>query len=360
MKKAPFVIVYAVLTALFTVYVVLTTFVIKDAPDVMVKNRISAGLTPTPGAETAAVPEKVPGGTQGESASAETDVSTSEAGDADVTPGATVSTTPAPTFSPTPTIVPTWSENGYLDSDMSVSITKYREFDSDIFVVDVVLDSTDLLKAQLATAVGRKSNWEVVSDISKTCENLIVSVNGDCWASRNGYSIKNGVLIRDSVTRYSKGLTFREPGQEDMVIFKDGSVRIIKEGEVSAEELMEMGAWQLFNFGPALINDYADVSKTSVTTTDVADSKNPRTAIGSIDDLHYVFVVVDGRSTSNKGVTCSQLAEFGMKLGLRYFYNLDGGGSSTLYFNGEVINQPCRHKNKVEEQTVSDIIYVGH
>ena len=59
-------------------------------------------------------------------------------------------------------------------------------------------------------------------------------------------------------------------------------------------------------------------------------------------------------------MTCAQLAEFGMKLGLKCLYNLDGGGSSTIYFNGEVINKPCRHKNKIEEQTVSDIVYVGY
>ena len=242
---------------------------------------------------------------------------------------------------------------------MSVTISKYREYDSDIYVADIVLDSAELLKTQLASAVNG-GNWEVVSDISKTCEGLILSINGDCWASRNGYSIKNGVLIRDTITKYSKGFTFQEPGQEDLVLFKDGSAKIVKEGDVSAEELLKEGAWQLFNFGPTLIDDHRDVSANSVTTTDVAGSRNPRTAVGLFEDLHYLFVVVDGRSSENKGVTCAQLAEFGMKLGLKCLYNLDGGGSSTIYFNGEVINKPCRHKNKIEEQTVSDIVYVGY
>ncbi len=184
--------------------------------------------------------------------------------------------------------------------------------------------------------------------------------------SRTGYAIKNGTILRDSVTKVTKGFTRSEPLQEDLVIFSDGSAKIIKEGEVTAEELVEMGAWQLFNFGPALINEGKDVSETSVSTTGVASSLNPRTAIGMYEDLHYVLIVVDGRNGSvSTGVTCAQLAEFGMKLGLRFLYNLDGGGSTTLYYRGEVVNRPCgrgpkRNTNTYNEVTVSDIIYFGY
>ncbi|MBQ7635881.1 MAG: phosphodiester glycosidase family protein [Lachnospiraceae bacterium] len=349
MKKAIFAIVYCILAAAFTVYVVLTTFFVKSTPDININ--ISAALTktptptltPTPTPEILAVPTNVP------------------VEDPDLKPTLTPTSTPTPT----PTMAPVWTENSYTDSNMAVTITKYREYNSDIFVVDVVLNSVDLLKTQLASVV-RGGNWEVVSDISKACDNLILSINGDCWASRNGYSIKNGVLIRDSITKYTKTLTSEEPGQEDYVIFSDGTAKVIKEGEVTAEELIEMGAWQLFNFGPALIEDHKNVSRTSVSTSNVAKETAPRTAIGVMDDLHYVFIVVDGRSWTqklnfmNKGVTCYQLADFAMKLGVESLYNLDGGGSSTLYFNGEVINNPCRNGKKIEEQTVSDIIYVGY
>ncbi len=356
MKKASFAIIYTVLLALFTTYVVLTTFVIKEAPDVTSQKHISTKVTPTPEREETVAPTAEP--TEAVSAAPTSALTTA------LMPSLTP--TPAVTPTPTPTLTPTWTENGYRDSNMTVTITKYREYDSDIYVVDAIVNSADLLKTQLSNAVKKNSNWEVVSDISEACDNLIISINGDCWVSRNGYSIKNGVLIRDSITKTTKTFTTEEPDQEDYVIFSDGSAKVIKEGEISAQELIEMGAWQLFNFGPVLIDDYKDVSGTSVTTTDVAKSKAPRTAIGTIDNNHFVFIVADGRSWTkelgymNKGVTCYQLAEFGMKLGLKSLYNLDGGGSSTLYYNGEVMNNPCRHGDKIEESKVSDIVYIGY
>ena len=41
-------------------------------------------------------------------------------------------------------------------------------------------------------------------------------------------------------------------------------------------------------------------------------------------------------------------------------YNLDGGGSSTMYFNGEVVNKPVAYGSTVVERNVSDIIYIGY
>lgn len=46
--------------------------------------------------------------------------------------------------------------------------------------------------------------------------------------------------------------------------------------------------------------------------------------------------------------------------GVKTAYNLDGGGSSTLYFNGQVINKPTTGGNKISERAVSDIVYIGY
>ena len=89
-------------------------------------------------------------------------------------------------------------------------------------------------------------------------------------------------------------------------------------------------------------------------------SSNPRTAIGVIDDLHYVFVVSDGRTSESEGLTLYQLANFMQNLGVKTAYNLDGGGSSTMYFNGQVINNPTTNGNKISERSVSDIVYIGY
>lgn len=60
---------------------------------------------------------------------------------------------------------------------------------------------------------------------------------------------------------------------------------------------------------------------------------NPRTGIGLIATNHFVFVVVDGRSSGySRGVTMTEFAEIFKALGATVAYNLDGGGSSTMYF----------------------------
>ena len=61
-------------------------------------------------------------------------------------------------------------------------------------------------------------------------------------------------------------------------------------------------------------------------------ASNPRTAIGVIGELHYLFVVADGRTSESEGLSLYELAQIMQKYGCITAYNLDGGGSSTLYF----------------------------
>ncbi len=87
-------------------------------------------------------------------------------------------------------------------------------------------------------------------------------------------------------------------------------------------------------------------------------TSNPRTAIGVIDELHYIFLVSDGRTTQNAGLSLLELAQVMQDYGCTVAYNLDGGGSSTMVFNGQVINNPTDGRS-FGERNVSDIIYIG-
>ena len=69
--------------------------------------------------------------------------------------------------------------------------------------------------------------------------------------------------------------------------------------------------------------------------------REPRTAIGQLGPLHYLILVVDGRQDASQGMLFSELQDTFVSYGVISAYNLDGGGSSTLYYNGEVINSPC-------------------
>ena len=128
---------------------------------------------------------------------------------------------------------------------------------------------------------------------------------------------------------------------------------------MTAQELIDQGVVNLLAFGPTLVENGEIVVDTS-TEVGRAMSSNPRTAIGIIDENHYIIVVSDGRTNESEGLTLYQLAEVMQQYGATTAYNLDGGGSSTLYFNGQVINNPTTNGNTISERAVSDIVYIGY
>lgn len=240
------------------------------------------------------------------------------------------------------------TENTYSDGNIQITLNEYRENDTTIYVADVVLSSADYLKTAFAQNIYGRNVTEKTSEIAESV-NAILAINGDFYgAQETGYVIRNGVLYRDN----------SEKGQEDLVIYENGSFGMILEDEVTAQELVEAGAREVFSFGPALITD-GMVSVTEADEVGKAMASNPRTAIGIIDDLHYVLVVSDGRTKESEGLSLLELAEFMESLGVTTAYNLDGGGSSTMYFNGEVVNQPTTNGKNIKERSVSDIVYIG-
>ena len=143
------------------------------------------------------------------------------------------------------------------------------------------------------------------------------------------------------------------------MIYGDGSFEIITEEYISADTLLSGGAQQVLSFGPGLVVD-GQISVVKGQEVGKAMASNPRTAIGIIDELHYVFVVSDGRTGDSEGLSLYELAEFMQSLGVEKAYNLDGGGSSTMVFNGKVINNPTTNGRSVKERSVSDIVYIGY
>ena len=126
----------------------------------------------------------------------------------------------------------------------------------------------------------------------------------------------------------------------------------------TADQLIAKGAVQTLSFGPALVEN-GNVSVDADDEVGRAKASNPRTAIGIKSDGTYIFVVSDGRTEESEGLSLLQLAEFMGSLGAETAYNLDGGGSSTMVFNGTIINNPTTGGRSIKERSVSDIVYVG-
>lgn len=241
-----------------------------------------------------------------------------------------------------------YTDEGYSDSTTSITFTTTVINNTTVYVADITLSKIDSLKTAFADDTYGKNVTDKTSSIAADNDALL-AINGDYYSARDGYVIRNGVLYRSK----SAGAS-----QEDLVIYSDGSCEIIREGDVTAEELLEAGAVHVFCFGPGLVSD-GEVTVDKSDEVGKAMASNPRTALGWIDGMHYVFVVSDGRTDESEGLSLEELAEFMKSLGVKVAYNLDGGGSSTMFYNGEVVNNPTTNGNRISERRVSDIVYIG-
>lgn len=243
------------------------------------------------------------------------------------------------------------TESSYQDENIKITIEKIRKYDTNIYVADIQLTDSSYLKTALADNTYGRNIKETTSDIAET-QNAIFAINGDFYGFRDyGYVIRNGNVYRS--TAKSSGNT------EDLVINNNGDFSIISESKTSVDSINNNNnISQILSFGPSLVNN-GEITVDSLSEVSQSMSSNPRTAIGQISKLHYIIIVSDGRSSDSTGLSLLELAQEFKEKGCTVAYNLDGGGSSTMYFNGKVINNPTDGRSSGERK-VSDIVYFGY
>ncbi|MDR1569734.1 MAG: phosphodiester glycosidase family protein [Oscillospiraceae bacterium] len=238
------------------------------------------------------------------------------------------------------------TDDAFDDGNISIVIERTRVNDTNVFIADIRLSSVTLLKSAFAfDTFGRNIN-ESTSQIAAS-NNAILAINGDTYGFRD-----SGAVLRNGDAYRVNG-----DGQALMLDFS-GNMSFVNESQLTEETLAN--AWQIWSFGPALIIDGSlAVNPTSEISGRVSVS-NPRTAIGQIEPLHYIFIVSEGRTDDNLGLSLFELARIFEQRGCTAAYNLDGGGSSTMVFNGELVNRPTTNGRRVSEREVSDIVYIGY
>lgn len=241
------------------------------------------------------------------------------------------------------------TDNSYQDDNIKITIETVQEYDSTVYIADIQVTDAAYLKTAFANSTYGRNIKDTTSDIAKT-NNAIFAINGDYYGFRNyGYVFRNGVLYRN---------TARSSGDDaDLVIDNSGNFSIIHESQVSSSSMGD-NISQVLSFGPSLIES-GNITVSSSSEVSQSMSSNPRTAIGQISALHYIVVVSDGRTSKSAGLSLLELAQVMKEKGCTTAYNLDGGGSSTMYFNGKIINNPTDGKTSGERE-VSDIVYFGY
>jgi exopolysaccharide biosynthesis protein len=249
----------------------------------------------------------------------------------------------------------------YQDENMRIEISHIRRYDSDIYVADVRINDPSLLKTALAQDKYGMNIRERPSEMAKRV-GAVLAVNGDFYGTNeSGYVIRNGVIYRDTI-RPSNDADSDLSYFDDLAIMRDGSFVTFDEKDFTAQEVWDKGAMHVLTFGPTLVKGgEVAVDKNTEVGLAWSGTNNPRCAIGYVSKGHYLVLVVDGRCDQSPGTSLWELAQVFCELGAETAYNLDGGGSATMIFNGKLINTPYTSWNKPSgERRVSDIVYFGY
>lgn len=108
---------------------------------------------------------------------------------------------------------------------------------------------------------------------------------------------------------------------------------------------------------PQLIKDgKVDITwKEEKSSKEFVETHHPRTAVAKLKNGKFLMVTIDGRSEESGGMSLYQLADFLLEQGATDALNLDGGGSTTMFLDGKVVNKPS---DKEGERKIGDAILV--
>lgn len=240
----------------------------------------------------------------------------------------------------------------YKDKNIEISI-EVKEIENEhglvnrVFVADVKLTDAEYLRTAFAKDTFGTNIKETTSDIAAR-KNAIFAINGDYYGFRDsGWVLRNYHLYRATASR----MTQTKNTDDALLLFNNGDLLMVSESDYTSASVLPPEVYQAFSFGPRLVED-GEITVDPRDEVGQSAASNPRTVFGMVEPLHYIFIVAEGRLVRNDGFSLYEIAEIAKDCGCTLAYNLDGGSSTTMYFNGEVLN-----RTPDDERRISDIIY---
>ncbi len=239
---------------------------------------------------------------------------------------------------------PEMGERSYKSSSVDITITTYTVKDTyaklaSYHVADIYVKDVTSIRTAAANSFDTRYE-DTVKNIAKNAGALL-AIDGDTYTHvKKSFVIRNGTLYRDTPIENT----------DICILYRDGRMETKKWGEFTLEEVVASDPWQVWGFGPALLDENGH----ALEIEHKLSAWNPRAVIGYYEPGHYCFVIVDGRDHNwSEGVRLTALSRLMEDLGCKAAYNLDGGDSAQMYWNGEIIS-----KSRNESRVISDIIYV--
>ena len=166
------------------------------------------------------------------------------------------------------------------------------------------------------------------------------------WGKYSPYAPKYGMSLRVAEGKITKasanpldipenGYVISGPKKLLQPLLKDKNVKL---------DIKTVPEWKnvrhIISGGPYLVKDSEVFVDMTAQKLGAIGGRNPRTAIGYTSDHNLILMVADGREGSSIGMTLMELANFMKSIGCIGAINLDGGGSTVMYVNGQVVNKP--------------------
>jgi len=215
----------------------------------------------------------------------------------------------------------------------------------------LVINDPTRIKVGYSSKLGKEG--ELTSEIAKN-NNAIVAINGGGFTDEASGSLWTGTGANPAGIIMSNGKTvYNDIKDEDekrdvIALTKSGKLLV---GPHSIKDMKKASVTEAVSFGPAMIVN----GKKTINNGDGGWGIAPRTAIAQRKDGAIILLVIDGRQVNSLGATLREVQDILYEYGAYNATNLDGGSSSTLFYDDEIINNPC---DSLGERSVPSIIYV--
>ena len=253
-----------------------------------------------------------------------------------------------------------YNGQNYTDSTISVKTGSGNTGTCDYWYAEIRLTDASQLRTMAASTDGSFSRSGEMNGLRFAQRaTAVVAINGDFWGSREkrgmGYIVRQGILYQNNLAAVRQADSLL---MDVLLIDEDGDFTVLQQptqgkipGLLNGKRVLNA-----FSFGPILVRDGEAVSnyhQSDFWLDMAADQPRQRMCICQTGPLQYLVLCCSGPYKENAGMTLRELGELAASLGARTAYNLDGGYSTLLYFNGRSLNQ----SGNTKPRALMDIIY---
>ena len=234
----------------------------------------------------------------------------------------------------------------YRDATILALVWRERINNRSATVAEIKIADGSQIRRKLSEDTYGSSVQSYASKLAESA-NAVVAMNADFYGFRQiGVTVYQRQLFRFSPDRL-----------DNCFINSKGDMLFMKAGSIADEAQMyqyiaDNDVLYSLSFGPILV-DNGELQYCSSYPIGEIDREYSRAGLGMVDELHYVYMTVNHCNGQNPRCNVNEFAEIMYSKGCYKAYNLDGGQTSEIVFNG----QPVNYIDFGAERTVTDIIY---